>query len=784
MKSKSKKKVVLQCITVYEEKQNKWQEALQWKEKALKKQAELQEALQQKTVKSAERQHVTSARQAAQALQSQRHLFEAAEQEIRGKTKAAAELEQRMKKAAGEIGTLQEHIGRSIHDTATLHHEVCESGTRIEHVLVLVPELLEEQKQELARYTRNQLAAQLVQQLQTGEPCPVCGSSEHPHPAEITVHSDSASDVEDCIARLDALFQKAAGHKQDGSGLTYRLEQLSQSFGEIIEDSSNAAAADAALDLAPSALGNTDGRAGWNPEFTVVEKIEYLTSELSFISERIRYFQEEMARQEAACRNSAREYTRLRQQHAEMQISYDLEVKALQERKAKQQALTEEMAAMEQNWVERFSPLTLDGIEQAAAHIDARDQEVEGLQERLNKSVPYIEQKEQEIVQLQQELGQLEKDRVRLDTELAGKAGNLAEKQTRLTEIAGAADVHQLLAETEERLRTIRTRAKEKEEKTAAMQKERQTAERDESAARQSFLLAEKRQAEASISWDTACSETPFQSREHVTAALADVSLQEKWKASIISYRDEEKKLLHQLSLLVMNLDGAVLTEEQWLHIRGQLQQAREEAELATNEKIRAERDYEDIERRHARWTELEQQNSELQQVLNRLQTLQGVFRGNGFVEFIAEEQLMQVSYEASMRLGKLTRQRYAIEVDSTGGFVIRDDANGGTKRPVTTLSGGETFLTSLALALALSTQIQLRGEFPLEFFFLDEGFGTLDQELLDTVVTALEKLHTDRLSVGIISHVPELRARLPRRLLVTPAEHSGRGSSVSHEVL
>ncbi|MFP3821926.1 SbcC/MukB-like Walker B domain-containing protein, partial [Bacillus sp. SIMBA_008] len=87
---------------------------------------------------------------------------------------------------------------------------------------------------------------------------------------------------------------------------------------------------------------------------------------------------------------------------------------------------------------------------------------------------------------------------------------------------------------------------------------------------------------------------------------------------------------------------------------------------------------------------------------------------------------------------------------------VMRDDANGGVKRPVSSLSGGETFLTSLSLALALSAQIQLRGQYPLQFFFLDEGFGTLDQGLLDTVVTALEKLQSDNLSVGVISHVQE----------------------------
>ncbi|MER2254286.1 MAG: SbcC/MukB-like Walker B domain-containing protein, partial [Priestia megaterium] len=93
-------------------------------------------------------------------------------------------------------------------------------------------------------------------------------------------------------------------------------------------------------------------------------------------------------------------------------------------------------------------------------------------------------------------------------------------------------------------------------------------------------------------------------------------------------------------------------------------------------------------------------------------------------------------------------------------------------------------FLTSLALALSLSAQIQLRGEYPLQFFFLDEGFGTLDGELLDTVVTALEKLQSNNLSIGVISHVQELRARLPKRLIVEPSEPSGKGTSVRVETL
>ena len=89
--------------------------------------------------------------------------------------------------------------------------------------------------------------------------------------------------------------------------------------------------------------------------------------------------------------------------------------------------------------------------------------------------------------------------------------------------------------------------------------------------------------------------------------------------------------------------------------------------------------------------------------------------------------------------------------------------------------------MTSLSLALALSSQIQLKGNAPLEFFFLDEGFGSLDAELLDIVMESLERLHSDKLSVGIISHVEELKNRVPIKLLVTSSE-AGSGSKVKIE--
>lgn len=247
----------------------------------------------------------------------------------------------------------------------------------------------------------------------------------------------------------------------------------------------------------------------------------------------------------------------------------------------------------------------------------------------------------------------------------------------------------------------------------------------------------------------------------------------------LAAYDEELRDLQARLARLAEQLGGRAVSAAEWQEAKERWELAVERDEAALGSRARAERDAEYIRSKHERWMELERERLRMEEQLGRLQQLQSIFRGNAFVEFIAEEQLMQVSRAASERLKNLTKQRYALEVDSGGGFVIRDDGNGGIRRPVSTLSGGETFLTSLALALALSAQIQLRGMYPLEFFFLDEGFGTLDPELLDTVVTALEKLHHDRLAVGVISHVPELRARLARKLTVLPAELTGSGSRI-----
>jgi len=161
---------------------------------------------------------------------------------------------------------------------------------------------------------------------------------------------------------------------------------------------------------------------------------------------------------------------------------------------------------------------------------------------------------------------------------------------------------------------------------------------------------------------------------------------------------------------------------------------------------------------------------------------LEKLFSGKKFVEFVAVERLKYISIEASERLLEISNGNYGLEADADGRFIIRDYKNGGASRDPSTLSGGETFLASLALALALSAEIQLKGRAPLEFFFLDEGFGSLHEDALEDVMNSIEMLHHDKLKVGIISHVESIKNRMPVKLLVTPAEAGAGGSRVRIE--
>ena len=163
-------------------------------------------------------------------------------------------------------------------------------------------------------------------------------------------------------------------------------------------------------------------------------------------------------------------------------------------------------------------------------------------------------------------------------------------------------------------------------------------------------------------------------------------------------------------------------------------------------------------------------EKEKIEKKLNPAKEMTELLKGRKFLDFLSAGKLQSITRIASETLQRITNGRYRINVDEKSDFSIMDNFNSAVRKPQS-LSGGETFMVSLCLALALANQIQLKGKSKLEFFFLDEGFGTLDSELLEIVFSVLENLKAEGMTVGIITHVEEIKNRVARKLMVYPAQ-------------
>ncbi|MBK9167743.1 MAG: SMC family ATPase [Bryobacterales bacterium] len=157
------------------------------------------------------------------------------------------------------------------------------------------------------------------------------------------------------------------------------------------------------------------------------------------------------------------------------------------------------------------------------------------------------------------------------------------------------------------------------------------------------------------------------------------------------------------------------------------------------------------------------------------LRQLHEELHANRFPGFVEAATLRTLAAEGSRHFHELSAERYSFDPTSPD-FDVIDHWHAGERRSASTLSGGESFLASLSLALALSESLP-RFASRLEALFLDEGFSTLDAATLDDVTSALEKLAGGTRMIGVISHVAELADRLPCRIRV---HKSPRGSTLS----
>ena len=203
----------------------------------------------------------------------------------------------------------------------------------------------------------------------------------------------------------------------------------------------------------------------------------------------------------------------------------------------------------------------------------------------------------------------------------------------------------------------------------------------------------------------------------------------------------------------------------------------------AAAELAQARGDRRRIAERRAQATAVEADLAKAQEEQQVARMLGNLLRSNQFPEWLESAALDTLVIDASKRLSELSGGQFEL-THRDGEFMVVDHADADSIRSVRTLSGGETFQASLALALALSTQLSsmaAEGAARLDSIFLDEGFGTLDDATLEVVAATLENLAQGDRMVGVVTHVGALADRIPVRFLV---RRDSRTSSIERESL
>ncbi|MDM1298823.1 SMC family ATPase [Empedobacter falsenii] len=207
--------------------------------------------------------------------------------------------------------------------------------------------------------------------------------------------------------------------------------------------------------------------------------------------------------------------------------------------------------------------------------------------------------------------------------------------------------------------------------------------------------------------------------------------------------------------------------EEKLIFVTNQL---KEVTEIVTKTKTEIER----LNKSFAEKKDLLIELEKLQKRATNLQTMRNLFNSAGFVQYVSSIYLKQLCDNANVRFHRMTRNQLSLQMNDNNDFEIIDYLNEGRSRSVKTLSGGQSFQVSLSLALALAESVQTNAKSDKNFFFIDEGFGTQDTDAVNIVFETLMSLQKENRIVGIISHVDELKDRIPVALQITKDEEKG----------
>lgn len=315
------------------------------------------------------------------------------------------------------------------------------------------------------------------------------------------------------------------------------------------------------------------------------------------------------------------------------------------------------------------------------------------------------------------------------------------------------------------------------------------------------FLEAGEALEKAEATWNSQRTAAGFENPAAFEAALLDSA--ERERLSQLQRADAD--LASAIATLEASQDCRKAQELSAQGLEGPSEEGIAEAKLLSSlveERFEAAREQEvlaqtQLARHEQAATDLERQRTEAGPVIEdyrRLRGLAEVIRGGGenlykmtLSTYVLAARLEEVAIAATQRLGMMSGGRYSLHHDdskqgnSKSGLGLQVlDSWTGKRRETQTLSGGETFMASLALALGLADVISHHsGAVDMQTLFVDEGFGSLDAETLEEVMQALENLRAGGRTIGLVSHVAEMKQRITNRISVSKTQH---GSTIERD--
>ncbi|KGK86931.1 SbcC/MukB-like Walker B domain-containing protein [Clostridium sp. HMP27] len=616
-------------------------------------------------------------------------------------------------------------------------------------------------KKDIEEYKKKNMASILANEIEEGEACPVCGSIHHPSLAE----SASLDKIEDLTKMEEELKETADCLQKDKIELEGKLLGL-----KLKEDNINEQLKDFIDNLKDIKIEEMQQEV--NKFNDKVESLDKAIKEYKSKNEKVENKIDDLKEEKLTIEKSI---ITLEEKINSYKVSID-------EIKSEINGLQEKHIRLKEQWSNIIKELNVESLIKELENINKKDKERESKEVLLKEERNKLENFQAKKSELEVKINQI-KNAMDVITQSGKEKTNFIEDEEKeISRLSDGRNIGDYIKEIRNKTELINKNEKELKESLGKEKTEKQLIQERKWGEEQLRESLNESLRIYQLKLNQSLIENEFVALGDAKDSLVEVNEMERLKNAIESFEEEFKNTINNIQRVNERLNGESIEEEKWLQI---IQDKEEKSKLLTSkikEIATLEKELQDMEKALKSVEDLLEVQKKIKHKLSLIQDIEKLVEGNKFVEFVATHHLKYIALESSKRLKEITGDRYALQLDPNSNFVIRDDSNGGSIRSTATLSGGETFVTSLALALALSSQIQLKGSTPLEFFFLDEGFGTLDNTLLEVVMTSLERLRSNKLSVGIISHVEELKNRVPVKLIVEPPVSGIGGSKVRIE--